>query len=104
VGESWVSSYLHLSIHKICSNNRVGPALWCFNGSVDGHFNIGDVVPIKSTKNALGITVGAQFYDHFKLYDISTTDTDTPDNFPLIESGRIDFDLKLNLEWEGDGV
>jgi len=38
-----------------------------------------------------------QFIDHWKLFDISTTDTDALDDFPLIESGRIDFELKLNL-------
>ena len=37
-----------------------------------------------------------QFDDHWKLSDISTIDNDTSYNFPLIESGRIDFNLKLN--------
>jgi len=90
-------SYLHLSIHEICSDNRVGPVLWSFNGSVDGHFNLSHLM--LSTENALGITFGVQFIDHRKLFDISTTETDASDNFPLIESGRIDFDLKLKSKW-----
>ena len=32
-------AYLHLSIREIRSDNRVGRALWSFNGSVDGHFD-----------------------------------------------------------------
>ena len=76
------------------SDNRVGLALWSFNGDVNGHFNICDLELIKSTENALGITFGMQFDDHWKLFDIST-EIDTLDNFPLIESGRMDFDLKL---------
>ena len=87
--------YRHLSIHEICSNNRIGLTLWLFNGSVDGRFNILDLELIKSTKNALGITLGVRFDDHWKLFDISTTDTVALDHFPLIESGRMDFDLKL---------
>ena len=84
---------LHLSIHEISSNNCVGPTLWSFNGSV-GH-SIADVlVPIKSTDNALGISFGANCHDHWKLFDISTTGTNASDNFPLIESGRIDHDPK----------
>jgi hypothetical protein len=94
---------LHLSIHEIRSDYRVGPALWSFNGSVDGHnFDIDDLVPIKSTENALGITFGVQFDHHWELFDIPTTDTDVSDNFPLIESGRIDFDLKFKLKWRDD--
>ena len=50
------------------------------------------------TENPMGIIFGVQFDDHWKLFDISTTDD--PDNFPLIESGRIDFDIKLYSEWE----
>ena len=88
--------YLHLSIHEIHSDNRVGPVLWSFNGSVDGHFDTNVLELIKSAENALGITFGVQFDDHWKLFDISTADTDTLDNFPLIESGRIDFNLELN--------
>ena len=91
-------SYLHLSIHEIRSDRRVGPALWSFNGGVASHFNFHDLVPINYTENALGITFGVRFYDHWKLFDISTTDAS--DNFPLIESGRIDFDKKLYYEWE----
>ena len=53
---------------------------------------------MKSTKNALGITFAVQFDNHWKLFDISTAETDTSDKFPLIESGRIDFDLKLKLD------
>ena len=41
-----------------------------------------------------------QFDNHWKLFDISTTDTDALDKFPLIESRRIDFDLKLKSKWE----
>ena len=55
-------------------------------------------MPISYTENALGITFGVQSDDHWKLFDIATTDT--PDNFPLIESGRIDFDMKLCSEWD----
>ena len=89
-------SYLYLSIHEIRSDHRVGPALWSFNSGVAPHFD--DIAPISFTENALGITFGVQFDDHWKLFDISTTDT--PDNFPLIESGRIDFDKKLYSEWQ----
>ena len=35
------------------------------------------------------------FDDHWELFDISTTETDALNNFPLIESGRIDFDLEF---------
>ena len=91
-------SYLYLSIHEIRSNHRVGPALWSFNGGVASHFDIDDLVPISYTENAMGITFGVQFDDHWKLFDISTTDTS--DNFPLIESGRIDFDIMLYSELE----
>ena len=90
-------SYLHLSIHEIRSDHRVGPALWSFNGGVTSLY-IGTLVPINYTENALGITFGLRFDDHWKLFDISTTDAS--DNFPLIESGRIDFDIKLYSEWE----
>ena len=85
--------YLHLSIHEICADHRVGPALWSFNGGVASHFYFGDLVPINYTENALGITFGLRFDDHWKLFNISTTDAS--DNFPIIESGRIDFDLRL---------
>ena len=90
-------SYLHLSIHEICSDHRVGPALWSFNGGVASHFDIDDLVPINYTENALGITFGVRFHNHWKLFDISTTDAS--DDFPLIEFGRIDFDIKYS-EWE----
>ena len=92
--------YLHLSIHEIRSDHRVGPVLWSFNGSVDGHFDTNDLELIKSAENALGITFGVQFDDHWKLFNISTTHTDTLDNFSLIESGRVDFNLELNLKPE----
>ena len=88
---------LNLSIYEIRSDYRVGPALWSFNGNVDGHFDMHDLELIKSTENALGITLGVRFDDHLKLFDISTTETDASNKFPLIESGRIDFDLKYNL-------
>ena len=95
--------YLHLSIHEIRSDHRVGPALWSFNGSVDGHFNIVDLELIKSSEYALGITFWVRFDDHWKLFDISTTETGASNNFPLIESGRIDFDLKFKLKRPFDG-
>ena len=92
------SNYLHLLIHEIRSDHRVGPALWSFNGGVASHFDIDDLVPINYTENAFGITFGLRFNDHWKLFDISTTDASN--NFPLIESGRIDFDIKLYSKWE----
>ena len=58
-----------------------------------------DLVPIKSTDNALGIAFGAECHNHWKLFDISTTGTDASDNFPLIESGRVDHD-PMPKEWE----
>ncbi|KIJ97188.1 hypothetical protein K443DRAFT_681743 [Laccaria amethystina LaAM-08-1] len=88
--------YLYLSIHEIHSNNRVGPALWSFDGSVYGHLNIYHLELIKSTENPSRITWGERFDDHWKLFDISTTETDASNKFPLIESGRMDFDLKLH--------
>ncbi|EDR00618.1 uncharacterized protein LACBIDRAFT_313079 [Laccaria bicolor S238N-H82] len=92
------SSYLHLSIHEIRSDLRVGPeALWSFNGSVDGRFDIRHLELIKSTENELGITFWVRFVDHWKLFNISTSETDTSNNFPLIESGRIGFDPKFKL-------
>jgi len=94
--------YLYLSIHEIRSDNRVGPALWCFNSDVDGHFNIHDLELIKPTENALGITFGVRFMNHWKLFNISTTETDALDKISLIESGRIDFDLKFNSKWKYD--
>jgi hypothetical protein len=91
-------SYLHLSIHEIHPDNRVGLILWSFNGSVDGHFDIDDLVPMKSTENALGITFGVKFINHWKLFDISTTETEASDDFPLIEYGRIGCDLNPKLK------
>ena len=88
--------HLHLSIHEIRSDHRVGPALWSFNyGGTDGYFDNRQLELIKSTENAVGITFWARFNDHWKVFDISTTETDASNNFPLIESGRIDFDLKI---------
>ena len=98
VGRTFFESYLHLSIHEIHPDYRVGPALWSFNGGIDGHLDNLDLELIKSTENALGITFGARFDDHWKLFDISTTETDASDKFPLIELGRIDFDLTFKLE------
>ncbi|EDR04723.1 uncharacterized protein LACBIDRAFT_330322 [Laccaria bicolor S238N-H82] len=95
-------AYLHLSIDEIRADDRVGRALWSFNGSVDGHFNIDDLELIKSTRNPLGITFGVRFDDHCKLFDISTTDTDASDKFPLIESGKVIFALKLTSKSEND--
>ncbi|KIJ90595.1 hypothetical protein K443DRAFT_686667 [Laccaria amethystina LaAM-08-1] len=97
-------TYLHLSIHEIRSDNRVGPTLWSFDGDVHSRFDLYNFVPIKSTENALGITFGEQFNDHWKMFDICTTDTDASDNFPLIESGRIDFGLKFKSESLGLGI
>ena len=96
------STYLRLSIHEIRSDNRVGPALWSFDGSADSHFNIFDLGFIQSTENASGITFGMRFDDHWKLFDISTTGTDTSDKFPLIESGRIDLDPKPRSQLGGN--
>ena len=87
--------YLHLSIHEICSNNRVGPILWSSSGSVDGHFDIDDLELIKCSENALGITFGMRFNDHWQLFDISTTETGASNKSPLIESGKVDFDLMV---------
>ena len=47
-------------------------------------------MPIKSTENALGIAFAANCHDHWKLFNISTTDTNASDNFPLIESEYVD--------------
>ena len=98
LGKTTPESYLHLSIHEIRSDHRVGPTLWSFNGSVDGDLNIFPSELTKSTENALGITAGMRLNDHWKLFDISTTETDASDKFPLIESGRIDFYLKLKSD------
>ena len=94
--------YLHLSIHETHTDHRVGPALWSFNGSVDDHFNNLDLELIKSTENALGITFWARFDNRWKLFDLSTTETDTSNNFPLIESGKIGFDHKFKLSSKFD--
>ena len=98
IGRILDESYLHLSIHEIRPDHRVGPALWFFNGSVDDHFNNFNLELIKSTKSALGITFRARFDDHWKLFDISTTEIDASNSLPLVESGRIDFDLKFKLK------
>ncbi|KIJ97177.1 hypothetical protein K443DRAFT_681735 [Laccaria amethystina LaAM-08-1] len=95
LGRTTSQTYLHLSIHEIRSDNRVGPALWSFNGSTYGHINLFHLRLIKTTANALGITFGLRLIDHWKLFDIFTTETDASDKFPLIESGRIDYNLKL---------
>ena len=94
--------YLHLSIHEIRSDHRVGPALWSFNGGADGHFDIRDLELIKSTENALGVTFAVRFDNRWKLFDLSTTETDTSNNFPLIESGKIGFDHKFKLSSKFD--
>ena len=94
--------FLHLSIHEIRSDSRVGLALWSFNSSVDtDDWNSFDLELIKSTENPLAITFWARLDDwHWKLFDISTTEADASDNFPLIESGRMNFDLKIReLAW-----
>ncbi|EDR07872.1 uncharacterized protein LACBIDRAFT_294479 [Laccaria bicolor S238N-H82] len=104
LGRTTSQTYLHLSIHEIRSDNRVGRAAWSFNGSADGHSNIFHLKLIKSTENPLGITFGVRFIDHWKLYDISTTETDASHTFPLIESGRIDHDLKLNSKSKHDSL
>ena len=95
--------YLYLSIHEICPDSRVGSALWSFQDRVDGHFDYNDLELIKSTENALGIALAVWFDDHWKLFDISTTDTHTLNNLPLILSGRLDSDLNLNLHREPYG-
>ena len=59
---------------------------------------------MKSTEKPLGIAFGVRFIDHWKLYDISTTETDASDNFPLIECGRIDYDLKLNSKLKHESL
>ena len=99
--------FLHLSIHEIHSDSRVGPALWSFNssigrvlwsfnGGVDGDsWNTFDLELIKSTENPLAITFWGRFGGDWKLLDISTTETDASDKFPLIESRRIGLDLKI---------
>jgi hypothetical protein len=46
--------------------------------------------------------LGCGSINHWKLFDISTTGTDASDNFPLIESGRIDVGLKLKKSWVGE--
>ena len=40
-----------------------------------------------------------RFEDHWKLFDLSTNETDASNNVPLIESGRIDFDVKFKSKW-----
>ena len=95
VGKPTCVPYLHLSIYEIRSDQRVGPALWYFNSS-DDRLHTFQWKLIKSTNNALGITLWARFDDHWKLFDISTTETDTSNNFSLVELGRIDFDAKFN--------
>ena len=96
--------YSHLSIHEIRSDNRVGSALWSFNNGVDSCLNIPNISNLeikKSTENAWEITLEAQFYDHWKLFNISsssTTETDAFNNVTLIESGRLDYVPKPNLE------
>ena len=94
--------FLCLSIHEICSDNRVGPALWSFESSVDDDFNASDFEVIKSTQNPLTITFRMWFGNYWKLFEISTTtETNASDNLTLIESGRIDFDSKIKgREWE----
>ena len=59
---------------------------------------------IKSTKNALGISIAAWLDEHWRLFDISTTKTDASNNFLLIESGRIDLHLKLKSEEDNLGL
>ena len=56
---------------------------------------------IRSTENALGVTLGEWFHDHWKLFNIPTTETDASDNIRLIESGRLDFGLKPKLKLVG---
>ena len=92
---------LCLLIHESRSDNCLGLALCYFDNDVDDHFHNFHLELIKSTENALGITFLMQLDDHWKLFDISTTETDASDNFPLIESGRIDFDPQITeLKWE----
>ena len=97
--------FLHLSIHEIRSDSRVGPALWSFNSRVPDHWNDSHLELIKSTKNPLAITFMVWFNDHWRLFDISTaTETEASNKFRLkVESGRIDVDLKIKgLKWAHD--
>ena len=91
--------YLHLSIYEIRSDQRVGAALWSFEETA-GSFRM-SLKPMKSTENALGISFWMRDRDHWRLFDISTTDTDASGNNPLIESGRIDFNSKLGRDSVG---
>ena len=96
----FLQHFLHLSIHEICPDNRIGPVLWSFNRTVACDQNNFELELIKFTENPLAITLWARFDDHWKSFDISTTETDASDNFPLIESGRMDFDLDFEqLKW-----
>jgi len=89
--------YLHLSTYEIHPDNCVGPALWYFDGSVCGYFDLSQSLAlVKSTENTLGITWVECSQDnhwYWKLFDISPTETGASNNFPLIESGRMDFEL-----------
>ncbi|EDR00719.1 uncharacterized protein LACBIDRAFT_333976 [Laccaria bicolor S238N-H82] len=80
--------------------SRVGPAVWSFNSTCPGDIYHFDLEVINFTENPLAITFWARFSDEWKLFDVSTTETDASDKFPLIEPGRIDFDLKVEwLKW-----
>ena len=92
--ENW-DHFLHLSIHKIRSDNRVDPALWSFGSSVDRDFDIFGLELTGFTENPLAITFWARFGYYWTLFETSTTKIDASDTFPLIESGRIDFDSKI---------
>ena len=100
-GPTLPAEYIHLSIHEIRSDHRVGPALWSFDGMV-GYLGISPLEPMKSTENALGINFWMRDGHHWRLFDISTTDTDASGDIPLIESGRIEFNLKLG--WDSIGL
>ena len=99
MGRKKMDYFLQVSIHEIRSNNRVGPALWSFDFT-DCPWDLSDLQLLKSTENPLAFTFWGRFSDHWKLFEISTTETDASDNFPIIESGKIDFDLKIKeLKW-----
>ena len=92
--EPILNSFLHLSIHEIRSNSRVGPALWSFSSGILGDLDNFDLELIKYTENPLAITFWARFDYRWELFDISTTETDASDKSSLIESGRMDFGIE----------
>ena len=85
----------HLLIYQIRPDNRVqAPALWSFESSVGG-FNNSKLKLMNFTENPLAFTSWAPFGYDWKLVDLPTTETDASDNFPPMQCGRIDFDVKI---------